>query len=242
MYAHSLSIFFRSSKPPTKKEPTDSPMFYRTQGLAQPAYQGPKANNWFTTPHLPNNIKWAQGTALQQYKINQIAYPKRGWPTYPMGLYNTKRDATTSPPITDWVVGKEPDWAPIAGGKGWGNPKIPVQKAAAPAASSSSSAATRFYTSTSSQVPAPTPTSSPLAPEVASTSGSQAPTAAPTTTTLSSSSSPTASGKSLSFPFISIFSPPNKNPPPPPPFSPPSEGNCKYILMEEKKMKRQIGD
>ncbi|MCJ1260547.1 hypothetical protein MMC22_000409 [Lobaria immixta] len=90
--------------------------------LAQPAYQGPPANNWFTTPYLPNNIKWAQSTVLQQWKNNQVAYKARGWPTYPQGAYNTHRDDTTSPPITDWVPGQEPDWTPIAGGKGWGKP------------------------------------------------------------------------------------------------------------------------
>jgi len=87
-------------------------------GLPQPAYQG---NNWFTTPALVNNLKWAQNTATTQYKNNQAAYAAKGWPTYPNGAYNPKRDDTTSPPISDWVPGQEPKWQPIAGGKGWGD-------------------------------------------------------------------------------------------------------------------------
>lgn len=96
--------------------------------LAQPAYQG-SANNWFTTPPLPNNLAWAMKTGSQQYDNNQVAYAAKGWPIYPQGAYNTRRDDTTSPPITDWVAGQEPAWSPIAGGKGWGNPSgggIPV--------------------------------------------------------------------------------------------------------------------
>lgn len=62
-------------------------------------------------------------TDLQQHKNNQVAYKAKGWPTYPQGAYNTHRDSTTSPPITDWVPGQEPAWAPIAGGKGFGNPQ-----------------------------------------------------------------------------------------------------------------------
>jgi len=72
-------------------------------GLPQPAYQG---NNWFTTPALVNNLKWAQNTATTQYKNNQAAYAAKGWPTYPNGAYNPKRDDTTSPPISDWVDGE----------------------------------------------------------------------------------------------------------------------------------------
>lgn len=171
---------FRSSKPKTfitlglfpfnTKEPTDSPIFYRTQGLAQPAYQAPQANNWFTTPQLPNNIHWAMVTATEQYKFNQIAYPKKGWPTYPNGLYKTKLDATTSPPITDWVAGAEPNWTSIAGGKGWGKSPGKEVKGAAPVAAgppgtlavnSSSSAPTTVPISASKQVPAPTPKPTP---------------------------------------------------------------------------------
>ena len=87
-------------------------------GLPQPAYQG---NNWFTRPPLANNLKWAQDTATTQYKNNQVAYAAKGWPTYPNGAYDPKRDDTTSPPITDWVPGQEPKYQPIANGKGWGN-------------------------------------------------------------------------------------------------------------------------
>ncbi|MCJ1403444.1 hypothetical protein MMC11_006667 [Xylographa trunciseda] len=89
------------------------------QGLAQPAYQG---NNWFTTPVMPNNLNWSMSTASLQYRNNQLSYPQYGWPTYPSGGYNTERDSITSPPISDWVPGQEPAWAPIAGGVGWGLP------------------------------------------------------------------------------------------------------------------------
>lgn len=90
-------------------------------GLAQPAYQD---SNWFTTPALANNLEWAQKTATTQYKNNQAAYAAKGWPTYPNGAYNPKRDDTTSPPITDWVPGQEPKWEPLAGGKGWGDHSV----------------------------------------------------------------------------------------------------------------------
>ena len=117
-------------------------------GLAQPAYQSNASNasttyqgsnasvtyqsnvsatyqantsNWFTTPRLPNNIKWAQGAALQQYNRNQAAYPARGWPTYPQGGYKQPYQYNeSSPPITDWIPGQEPSWEPLAGGVGWG--------------------------------------------------------------------------------------------------------------------------
>lgn len=89
-------------------------------GTAQPAYTGGGTDNWFTTPYYPNNLKWAQDAAAQQYTNNQNSYPSKGWPTYPQGEYNTNRNDQTSPPIDDWVAGEEPSWSPIAGGKGWG--------------------------------------------------------------------------------------------------------------------------
>ncbi|MCJ1257343.1 hypothetical protein MMC24_005168 [Lignoscripta atroalba] len=87
-------------------------------GIAQPAYQNKQ--NWFTNPPLPNNLDWAQAAATQQWKNNQAAYPAKGWETYPNGGYNTVRDDTTSPPISDWNAGSEPSWSPVAGGLGWG--------------------------------------------------------------------------------------------------------------------------
>lgn len=54
---------------------------------------------------------------MQQYKNNQKAYPAKGWAPYPNGGYNTERDNKTSPPIADWVPGKEPAWTPLAGGQ-----------------------------------------------------------------------------------------------------------------------------
>lgn len=47
------------------QERTNFPMFYRTQGLAQPVYQDPKANNWFMTPHL-SKLHWSQATAQKK--------------------------------------------------------------------------------------------------------------------------------------------------------------------------------
>ena len=91
------------------------------QGLAQPAYQGTAAN-WFTTPPIMNNQNWSQQTQHDQWANNQASYPSKGWPTYPNGAYDPKRDDTTSPPISDWVPGQEPKWCPVAGGWGWGNP------------------------------------------------------------------------------------------------------------------------
>ena len=148
-------------------------------GLAQPAYQN--NDNWFTTPSLPNNLKWAQDTATTQFKNNQVAYAAKGWPTYPNGAYNPKRDDTTSPPISDWVPGQEPNYQPIAGGKGWGNSSIvasvastgsfggaatgttnpistigvaPVSSSAAPASPSTAVAAAESASAVSSLAPA----------------------------------------------------------------------------------------
>ena len=90
------------------------------QGLPQPAYQG---NNWFTEPALPNNENWSLTTDHQQWQNNQATYASKGWLPYPNGAYNTERDDTTSPPITDWAPGDAtPAWEPVAGGKGWGIP------------------------------------------------------------------------------------------------------------------------
>ena len=103
-----------------KQSTTRSLADYSCQGLAQPAYQG---NNWFTNPPIPNNINWSMSTAGQQYRNNQLSYPAKGWPTYPDGGYNTERDSTISPPISDWAPGQpDPAWSPLAGGVGWGKP------------------------------------------------------------------------------------------------------------------------
>ncbi|KAI9672326.1 MAG: hypothetical protein M1817_003348 [Caeruleum heppii] len=120
-------------------------------GLAQPAYTN--NGNWFTEPHLPNNLAWSQQTGTLQYNNNQAAYPANGWPTYPNGAYNTTRVA---PPIDDWVPGQEPSWSPIAGGKsqslgdtGAAEPAPPVE------AVESSSSTTPPAASTSSSEEAP---------------------------------------------------------------------------------------
>lgn len=105
------------------------------QGLPQPAYQG---NNWFTTPALPNYLNWSMETTAQQVLNNNARYPSRGWLPYKNGAYNTERDSTTSPPISDWAPGDAtPPWEPIAGGKGWGIPN----KGGPPAGSATASSA-----------------------------------------------------------------------------------------------------
>lgn len=124
-YPEKVWWFFMKCWDDVRPQSHSNPMFERfdnciffVQGLPQPAYQ---SKNWFATPPLANNLKWAQDTAMEQYKNNQAAYAAKGWPTYPNGAYNPKRDDTTSPPISDWVYGQEPSYIPIAGGKGWGN-------------------------------------------------------------------------------------------------------------------------
>ncbi|KAI4197436.1 MAG: hypothetical protein LQ350_005929 [Teloschistes chrysophthalmus] len=90
-------------------------------GIAQPAYQG-SANNWFTTPALPSNQGWAQKAQESQWQNNQDSYPIRGWQKYPNGAYRMDRNAETSPPL-DWSPGDPvPEWCPVAGGKGHGQP------------------------------------------------------------------------------------------------------------------------
>lgn len=77
-------------------------------------------DNWFAQPPLPNNLKAAQDNAFQQMLNNQQSYPAKGWAQYPNGGYNPERDASTSPPISDWAPGQpDPAWTPIAGGKGY---------------------------------------------------------------------------------------------------------------------------
>lgn len=117
-------FFFALPNPPQKKNQLTPQSSTGHRASHNPPTKAQKQTIGSQLPAFPTTSNGPQGTALQQYKINQIAYPKRGWPTYPMGLYNTKRDATTSPPITDWVAGKEPDWAPIVGGERVGKSEI----------------------------------------------------------------------------------------------------------------------
>ena len=55
---------------------------------------------------------------------NQKSYPAKGWPAYGDGM-EIPSDAMKANmvPITDWVPGQEPAWAPLAGGKGFGTPE-----------------------------------------------------------------------------------------------------------------------
>lgn len=89
-----------------------------TNGRAQPAY----ADNWFAKPPLPNNANWDNDATKAQTQNNQKSYPGKSWDTYP-DLDPGVRSTTTFPPVTDWVPGQEPAWAPIAGGKGFGTPE-----------------------------------------------------------------------------------------------------------------------
>lgn len=54
---------------------------------------------------------------------NQKSYPAKGWSTYPDGTSANAQSVSNIVPITDWVPGQEPAWAPIAGGKGFGTPE-----------------------------------------------------------------------------------------------------------------------
>ncbi|KAL9046668.1 MAG: hypothetical protein Q9214_000554, partial [Letrouitia sp. 1 TL-2023] len=94
--------------------------------LPQPAY----FDNWFAQPVLPNvkpNPKrWDMNQKVQQFKSNQISYPKRGWPTHPHGweIPTPEMKASSVVPFDDWIPGQEPSWQPIDGGKGFGTPEL----------------------------------------------------------------------------------------------------------------------
>ncbi|KAA6416187.1 MAG: hypothetical protein FRX48_00907 [Lasallia pustulata] len=187
-------------------------------GLAQLAYNG--SQNWFANPPLPNNLQWAQNTAMQQWQNNNAAYPTHGWDTYPNGGYNTERDNITSPPITDWVAGSEPSWQPLAGGLGWGKPRqgstgqvyAGSSLGGSSASSVSSSSTSAIYAASGSSVVAPSvssATSSTLAGDpgysVSATSSftSSAPSfsMSPSSTYSSPSAASTASPQSTSLPL-----------------------------------------
>ncbi|KAL8786767.1 MAG: hypothetical protein Q9213_002588 [Squamulea squamosa] len=89
--------------------------------LPQPAYQSP--NNWFTTPPIGSNIVWAQKAQTDQVNNNKISYAEKGWQVYPNGAYRMDRNLETAPLLSDWKEGMpDPEWCPVAGGKGWGIP------------------------------------------------------------------------------------------------------------------------
>lgn len=88
--------------------------------LPQPAY----VDNWFAQPPLPNNANWDVDATQMQMRNNQQSYPGQGWATYPDGSGGPDAASVAGiVPITDWVPGQEPAWAPIAGGKGYGTPE-----------------------------------------------------------------------------------------------------------------------
>ena len=81
--------------------------------LVQPAY----ANNWWSTPRLPNNEQVP--VDIQQAANNNQTYPGKGWKPYPNSGYNENRIPWV---IDDWAPGDpDPEWQPLAGGKGWGS-------------------------------------------------------------------------------------------------------------------------
>ncbi|KAL8686532.1 MAG: hypothetical protein Q9224_005419, partial [Gallowayella concinna] len=89
--------------------------------LPQPAYQSP--DNWFTTPPIESNIKWAQKEQTDQVINNAKSYAAKGWQVYPNGAYRMDRNLQTAPLLNDWKAGMaDPEWCPVAGGKGWGIP------------------------------------------------------------------------------------------------------------------------
>ena len=92
-----------------------------SQGLVLPSY----ADNWFAKPKLPNDLGFAQNTATELWRRNQIAYPLHNpaFPKYINGAYNPRYDSTTSPPIPDRSPSDpDPEWCPVAAGNGWGIP------------------------------------------------------------------------------------------------------------------------
>ncbi|KAI4225771.1 MAG: hypothetical protein L6R36_003657 [Xanthoria steineri] len=90
-------------------------------GLAQPAYQSPK--NWFTNPPIESNIKWAQKVQTEQVHKNEVSYAEKGWQVYPNGAFRMDRGPKTAPLLSDWKEGMpDPEWCPVAGGKGFGIP------------------------------------------------------------------------------------------------------------------------
>ncbi|KAL8640748.1 MAG: hypothetical protein Q9226_008711 [Calogaya cf. arnoldii] len=104
-------------------------------GLAQPAYQSEK--NWFTTPPIESNIKWAQKAQTEQVHNNKVSYKEKGWQVYPNGAFRMDRGPETAPLLDDWKEGiAVPEWCPVAGGKGFG---IPTGKGCSSGASQTTS-------------------------------------------------------------------------------------------------------
>ncbi|KAI4249430.1 MAG: hypothetical protein L6R42_008995, partial [Xanthoria sp. 1 TBL-2021] len=104
-------------------------------GTVQPAYKSP--DNWFSTPFLESNVKWAQKAQTDQVDNNKVSYAEKGWQVYPNGAYRMDRNTETAPPLEDWKEGMpDPEWCPVAGGKGFG---IPTGKDCSSGASPSTS-------------------------------------------------------------------------------------------------------
>ncbi|KAL9619862.1 MAG: hypothetical protein Q9204_008265, partial [Flavoplaca sp. TL-2023a] len=90
-------------------------------GTVQPAYKSP--DNWFSSPPLESNIKWAQKEQTDQWKNNEVSYKEKGWQVYPNGAFRMlDRNTETAPPLEGWEDEPVPEWCPVAGGKGFGIP------------------------------------------------------------------------------------------------------------------------
>lgn len=82
--------------------------------LVQPGY----ADNWWSTPRLPNNEQVP--VDAEQVANNNNTYAGKGWRPYPLSGYNQNRVPWV---IDDWQAGDpDPEWEPVAGGVGWGKP------------------------------------------------------------------------------------------------------------------------
>ena len=102
-------------------------------GLLQGPYDNKK--NWFATPHLPNNELWHGAAMIKQQKNN--CDPEKGsyltekvhgkkLPCYKYGALKQdyERPALRFPVEDYWKKGDpEPEWCPVAGGKGHAKPK-----------------------------------------------------------------------------------------------------------------------
>ena len=95
------------------------------QAIPQPPYKGDGTNNWFSTPLYPENNADAVQVGLTQAGNNQKSYPAKGFPTYEQGVTPGKdKLAGLHTPVTDWKADDPvPAWEPVAGGKGFGQPK-----------------------------------------------------------------------------------------------------------------------
>ena len=112
--------FFRFPRPIVSFLPNS----LSSQAIPQPPYKGLGTSNWFSTPLYPENNADTVQVGLQQAANNQKSYPAKGWPTYSQGVTPGKdKLAGLHVPVSDWKPGQPtPEWQPVAGGKGFGQP------------------------------------------------------------------------------------------------------------------------